>query len=197
MTTAVTPEPTPAERLIAVAKAELAKNVREVGGANRGPDVEKYQATVGLTPPAPWCAAFVAWCVMTAKRSSTPPGWCSGSAVTQWHRATRKMLLGGYCTPDRGGFEAKVRPGMVWVRAKDGPSAQAARLGTWVQGHTGIVIAVDAEGFTTIEGNTNSSGSREGDGVYRKLHKWSYTTDIVRTIGWFDPEWVGRTTNLS
>lgn len=184
---------TPAERLIEVALEEAAKGVREVGGMNRGPDVERYQKTVGLSPGSPWCAAFVAACVTRAKGQNTPPGWCSGSAITQWHKATRKMFAEGFTTPEKIDFESKVRAGMIWVRAKDGAGAVAARKGTWVQGHTGIVIAVDAEGFHTVEGNTNSAGSREGDGVYKKIHRWSYATDIVRTVGWFDPEWVGRT----
>ena len=103
------------------------------------------------------------------------------------------MLPEGFTTPEKGGFESKVRPGWIWVRAKDGAGAVSARKGTWVQGHCAIVIAVDSEGFHTIEGNTNAAGSREGDGVYQKLHRWNYTTDIVRTVGWFDPEYVGRT----
>ncbi|RAJ53814.1 CHAP domain-containing protein [Streptomyces sp. KhCrAH-43] len=37
--------------------------------------------------------------------------------------------------------------------------------------HTGIVIDYDADTITTIEGNTNTSGSAEGDGVYRKTRK--------------------------
>ena len=60
-------EKTPAEKLIEVAKAEDAKRVREVGGMNRGPDVETYQKTVGLSPGSPWCAAFVAYGVKEAK----------------------------------------------------------------------------------------------------------------------------------
>ena len=188
----MTAEKTPAEKLIEVAEAEAAKNVREVGGMNRGPDVEKYQKTVGLSPGSPWCAAFVAYCVQTSRGAATPPAWCSGSAITLWHRGTRKMNSEGFTTPEKADFQTKVRPGMIWVRAKDASGATAARRGTWLQGHTGIVIAVDEEGFHTVEGNTNSAGSREGDGVYRKLHRWSYSTDIVRTVGWFDPEWVGR-----
>ena len=190
----MTAELTPAEKLIAVCKAEDAKHVREVGGMNRGPDVEKYQKTVGLSPGSPWCAAFVSWCILTAKGLTVAPLWCSGSAITIWHRGTRRMLPEGFTTPEKADFRAKVRPGMIWVRAKDGAGAVSARKGTWVQGHTGIVVAVDDEGFHTVEGNTNGAGSREGDGVYSKLHKWSYSTDIVRTVGWFDPEYVGRIT---
>lgn len=179
---------TPAERLIEVAKAEDAKGVREQGGMNRGPDVEKYQKAVGLPPGAPWCAAFVSWCVMTARGETKPPAWASGSAVTLWHRGSRKRLPTATTTPLEVDYKAKVRPGMIWVRAKDAAGAISARKGTWLQGHTGIVVAVDEVGFHTVEGNTNGAGSREGDGVYSKLHKWDYLTDIQRTVGWFDPE---------
>ena len=36
--------------------------------------------------------------------------------------------------------------------------------------HTGRVISFDDDYIYTIEGNTNDSGSREGDGVYAKKH---------------------------
>ena len=74
----------------------------------------------------------------------------------------------------------------MWVRAKDKNGADQARRGTWVQGHIGVVVAVDSIGFHTVEGNTNSAGSRDGDGVYKKTHKWTDTIDIGRTVGWFD-----------
>jgi hypothetical protein len=53
------------------------------------------------------------------------------------------------------------------------------------------VIAVDAAGFHTIEGNTNAAGSREGDGVYRKFHRWDDAAQIGRTVGWFDAQGSG------
>jgi hypothetical protein len=82
----------------------------------------------------------------------------------------------------------KVEPGWVWVRATTAKAADAARKGGWVKGHCGIVVAVDAVGFHTVEGNTNKAGSREGDGVWRKLHKWTDAALIGRTVGWFDPD---------
>jgi hypothetical protein len=36
--------------------------------------------------------------------------------------------------------------------------------------HTGFVVAFNDNTVTTVEGNTNSDGSREGDGVYLKVH---------------------------
>ena len=76
---------------------------------------------------------------------------------------------------------------VIWSRAQDATAAAAARKGSWCQGHTGIVVAVDDIGWHTIEGNTNAAGSREGDGVYRKTHKWSDAEIVGKTVGWFDP----------
>lgn len=172
-------------RIIEVAEAELAKGVRETGGANRGPDVEKYQRCVSLRPGDPWCAAFVSWCYLTANGLESDP-LCSGSAVTLYHKASRKSARLECLTPDSQDIRSRVRPGMIWVRAKNPEGARSASRGVWVQGHCGIVVAVDDSGFTCIEGNTNSAGARDGDGVYKKLHRWG-AADFARTVGWFMP----------
>ena len=171
--------------LIATATAEANKGVREVG-KNAGPDVEKYLHCLGMTKGSPWCAAFVSWCVMTSRGLAKPPKWCSGSAVSLF-QMSRNSKTCVYVVPTEMEYQAKVKPGYIWSRAQDATAAAAARKGSWCQGHTGIVVAVDATGFHTIEGNTNSAGSREGDGVYRKLHKWSDAELIGKTVGWFDP----------
>lgn len=191
---AMRPTPAPAvssaaaSDLIRVASAEADKKVREVG-RNAGPDVERYLAAVGLKAGNPWCAAFVSWCYLTSKGLPKAPKWCSGSAVSLYQAAKARKAV--CVTPADAGFQGKVKPGMIWSRAQDAASAAAARKGTWCQGHTGIVVAVDGGGFHTIEGNTNAQGAREGDGVYRKLHKWSDAELIGKTVGWFDPETIG------
>lgn len=46
------------------AEAEFKKGVKEEPkGSNRGTDVDKYIKATGLTPPQPWCACFVTWCL--------------------------------------------------------------------------------------------------------------------------------------
>jgi hypothetical protein len=187
---AVAPKPTPtnitevALALVATATAEADKGVRETG-KNAGVDVEKYLKCVALVKGNPWCAAFVSWCVMSSRGAAKPPKWCSGSAVSlfQMARAQKAVCV----TPVDADFKTKVKAGWVWSRAQDDAAAAAARKGVWCQGHTGIVVAVDDVGFHTVEGNTNAAGSREGDGVYRKLHKWSDAAIIGKTVGWFDP----------
>ena len=169
--------------LIATATAEANKGVREVG-KNAGPDVEKYLHCLGMTKGSPWCAAFVSWCVMTSRGLAKPPKWCSGSAVSLFQMSGKNAVK---VTPVDADFKSKVKPGYIWSRAQDPAAAAAARKGSWCQGHTGIVVAVDAVGWHTIEGNTNAAGSREGDGVYRKTHKWSDAEIVGKTVGWFDP----------
>jgi hypothetical protein len=169
--------------LIAAATAEANKGVREVG-KNAGPDVEKYLHCLGMSKGSPWCAAFVSWCVMSSRGLAKPPKWCSGSAVSLFQMSGKNAVK---VTPLDAGYQTKVKPGYIWSRAQDPAAASAARKGVWCQGHTGIVVAVDAVGFHTIEGNTNAAGSREGDGVYRKTHKWSDADIIGKTVGWFDP----------
>ena len=173
------------DALVATCEHEADLQVREVGGMNRGPRVEEYQRAGGLGPGDPWCAAFVAWCVMKSRQLDKPPTWCSGSAITTWHKGS-KRAGDGSTTPLFAGYQSKVKPGWVWVRAKDPKGATDAARGLWVQGHCGIVVGVDSVGFYTVEGNTNAAGSRDGDGVYRKLHRWSDTAQIARTVGWFD-----------
>ena len=174
--------------LVAAALHEYGLHVVEEGGPNRGAKVEEYQRSVGLKPGDPWCAAFVAFVVAKAMGASKPPAWCSGSAITTWQRGSRKLKPEEKATGLEAGARAKVQAGWIWVRAKDAKGASAARAGGWVQGHCGIVVEVTPEGFHTIEGNTNAAGSREGDGVWRKLHKWDDAAQIARTVGWFDPE---------
>jgi len=172
--------------LISAAAAEAAKKVREVGGKNAGPDVEKYLHCVGMTKGSPWCAAFVSWCVMTSRGLAKPPSWCGMSAVSLFQVAGRSKTC-VKVTPVDADYKSKVKPGYIWSRAQDDAAAAAARKGSWCQGHTGIVVKVDDVGFHTIEGNTNAAGSREGDGVYHKTHKWSDAAIIGKTVGWFDP----------
>lgn len=52
---------------------------------------------------------------------------------------------------------------VIWQKFKNGKP-------TW-QGHTGIVIKTSKKSFTTVEGNTNSKGGREGIEVAVKERK--------------------------
>jgi hypothetical protein len=169
--------------IVEIAQGELALHVREETGKNDGKEVEKYQRTVQLLRGDPWCAAFVAWCAKQAN-GGVMPRWTSGSVATMWIKSEK------LCHRVHAGAEDAyliVEPGWVWCRAIDREAAKKMRTRRWTRGHTGIVVAVDDEGFDTIEGNTNEAGSREGDGVYLKRHLWSDCGLSSRTVGWFHP----------
>lgn len=70
----------------------------------------------------------------------------------------------------------KVGSLVIWQRYKDGKA-------TWA-GHAGIVTKVNSDGsFVSIEGNTNSAGSREGDSVQEKVRKNIRTDNGLNILG--------------
>jgi hypothetical protein len=135
--------------------------MEEPPGSNRGLKVDVYLRSVGINPAAgsfPWCAAFVYWCFLQAskKLAVSNPAIRSAGVLDVWNRA------GSSGVPRISSIEAQnepglVKPGMVFVL-----SAGAGN------GHTGLVERVDGVVLTTIEGNTNTGGSREGVGVLRR-----------------------------
>jgi hypothetical protein len=64
---------TTSQRIVSLARAELARGVREVpDGSNRGARIRMYGlATVGRYYPAPWCAYFASY---IASRAGVPIG---------------------------------------------------------------------------------------------------------------------------
>ncbi len=143
------------EKLVTTAASQL--HVREQG-YNDGKDVRKYLRTAGLGKGYPWCAAFVTWC---HDRNDIPnPG---SARVVEW-------------------FQANV----VWQRSwkhNMPPVEPGYIMGLYYQnlgrlGHIGIIEYEDKNNYYTIEGNTNRAGSREGDGVYRKIRPKS-TVEII------------------
>lgn len=143
--------------------AEAKKHIGEVerGGNNRGPEVEKYLAYLGIKPGVAWCMAFVQYCVGTTCKNlgikqKLPR---SGGCVDTWDKSPKEIRLS---SPEVGSI-------VIWKHKNS------------VYGHTGIVIAVNGKTFTTIEGNTGPGMGivREGDGVYQKERKIGGDGDMV------------------
>jgi hypothetical protein len=122
---------------------------------NSGLRVDQYNAYVGLKK-VPWCASFVSWCYGQAGHSQPRTAW--SPSLFPVNRITNEPL-----------------PGMV--------------LGVYFPqlkriAHCGIVEGVKNDLIYSIEGNTNVNGSREGDGVYRRIrHR--------RSINCY-ADWTGR-----
>jgi hypothetical protein len=129
----------------------------EVGADNRGPMVETALKLAGLGPGHPWCMAFVGmvyeWAATLINRVS-PLEVIKQQALVQatvdWAKANGHIVT----------FD-ELQPGdlfALWFQ----------HLGRY--GHIGFVNTIDRDTsrYTTIEGNSNDEGSREGYAVIGK-----------------------------
>lgn len=162
----------------ALARAALRQALERVGvseeppGSNAGKAVEAFLGSVGLGAGHAWCAAFVYWCVDRAaaelKRSNCMPK--TGGVLDMWRKARKAGL------PCVSAVEARARPelvtsGMVFVMDHGGG-----------RGHTGFVRSFSNGRLATVEGNSNSGGSREGTGVFELTR---------RTLGTINAGFIG------
>lgn len=144
--------------------AETEIGVREVT-RNQAPAIEKYWTATsyadGMANREPWCSAFVAWCVQTARV-------CDGIL-----RVGRR--------PDF----AAVRQWVPWAVENGGmilrpEKAKRGDIVVFTFSHIGIVTGIDAGVLWTVEGNTNEAGMREGDGVYRRRRGHDSVSAVIR-----------------
>ena len=139
--------------------------VREVGNSNTGERVQQYQAATTLGGTGwPWCAAFIAWVMKAALGSETAAKvWlmtASCDLILDW--ATRNHIL-----------HTEPRPG----------AACLVMAGRHDATHVLLVDKVFVDHFTSIEGNTNDNGSREGNGVYSH---WRANSTRYLFVYWMD-----------
>jgi hypothetical protein len=150
----------------ALARARSFVGVRESGGNNRGPEVEAWLRRVGQPPGQAWCAAFAWCCVDDAFRRLLLPNPirpCAG-VVHLWDLLPAACQLDG---PSPG----------CWAFHRDlDANGDPTSLG-----HMGFIddVSPDGQGTYSIEGNTNSGGSRTGGGVWRH-------TPSLRPLGYWN-----------
>ncbi len=123
--------------------------IRELTGNNDGKQVETYLKYVGLPKGNPWCAAFVCWVLGQNNVSNPKSGYCpalflSKNQVWKLNALNNQIPLTG----DVFGIYFK----------------EKGRIA-----HVGFIDKWTSTTVNTVEGNTNNAGSREGDGVYRKI----------------------------
>jgi hypothetical protein len=158
-----------AQKLTELARFEL--GTEEVNGTNCGPRVNEYKAATNLPPKESWswCAAFVCWLVREAmkangikesdtfKRPRTAGAWdLENWSIAQGSETNTKK-------PHRGDI-------------------QAGDIVIFKFSHIGIAeSAPDKNGeVTTIEGNTDGAGSREGGAVLRKKRRVDQIRSRIR-----------------
>ncbi len=147
-------------KVIDVANSQV--GVMEVPpGSNRGPQVDDYLRRVGVDPAtaSPWCAAFVYFCFdEVCKKLSPPmpnPVVKTAGVMDHWRAAAHVAQATRISAQEAQDNPSLVKPGLIFLISTAGG-----------HGHCGLVKEVHGGNLTTIEGNTNPGGSREGIGVF-------------------------------
>lgn len=141
---------------VAYARQHLKEHPIEIGGQNRGPWVRLYMSG-NEGPQWPWCAGFATWVLRQTCRTL-------GAAMPHPYAFGCDYLAGvaqanqRFFRPQTAADLDAVKPGFLFLVRKAG--------NRWE--HIGIVEAIAGEVLTTIEGNTNDSGSAEGCEVCRR-----------------------------
>jgi hypothetical protein len=98
----------------------------------------------------PWCAASMAeihdYAGLTAPHSARVVDWFNHNLV--WKREWGETPFS---------FDKKGMVGGLYYR-------ELGRLG-----HIVLIVSEDKNNYYTLEGNTNSAGSRDGEGFYKKI----------------------------
>ncbi len=151
------PKPTTmSDAIVAFAKQHLSVHPIETGGPNCGPWVRFYmkgrQGEEWL-----WCAGFACTIVRQASEllgSKSPITYQVGcDAIAREAERLGSSFAGTDVIRDPTKAR-KITPGSLFlIRNQNNP-------GDWI--HTGIVIDADSHSFTTIEGNSNTAGGRNG-----------------------------------
>jgi hypothetical protein len=154
------------ERLVLTALAEV--GVKETGTTNRGPRVDEYQRATWLDQKdwGAWCAAFVCWVVrasMNLEKIKETDGFHRPQTAGAWD-FERWSLEQDNTTQTAKPAGASIKRGDIVI---------------FTFSHIGIATsAPDAEGnFHTVEGNSNSAGSRTGGMVCTNIRN----TKLVRS----------------
>ena len=140
--------------------------VREATGSNDGSRVEEYLAAAGRRKGDAWCAAFVTWVFRQAGVEAVVSGWSP-----DWFPAKNTVYVHG-----KANNTVPQRADVFGIYFQSlGRVAHVGFVDRWEEGVSGFAV--------TVEGNTNESGSREGDGVYRKRRLKSQVYKVSRWIG--------------
>ncbi|MNY09252.1 hypothetical protein D3C86_1421600 [compost metagenome] len=135
-------EETGYERVIRIARSQI--GIRETACQNCGIAIAGYLTAVGFKTPQPYCAAFVSW--VHGKAGYLRPRTAWSPSLFPASRLTKEP-----------------KPGIVYGLYY--PSLKRI-------GHCGLLESLQGDFLQGIEANTNVAGSREGDGVWRKIrHK--------------------------
>lgn len=137
--------------------------VREETGHNDGIQVQLFLGSVKLSGDYPWCAALPYWSYKQCGCAPEPAR--EYAAAARWHRTSQRIWERKGWTPDTADVFRRI--------SIDGDHGALYYANLGRIGHEFMITGEDEDYFNTVEGNTDGSGTREGDGVYirRRLKK--------------------------
>jgi hypothetical protein len=143
-----------------VANATKYVGITEVGGNNRGKEVEYFLATVGLKGGLAWCTAFTCTVLHESGVHNPMTGWTPALATHKTGQKIRK--------------KEDYKAGMVFT-------LYYANLKR--EGHSGFITQIQGNSVMTVEGNTTNRGTREThkgkDGVNQILRPKSALHNVL------------------
>ena len=174
--------------------------VRELTRHNDGPEVERFLAHVGLKKGAPWCAAFVSYCLHKAGYTDAPrSGWSPAYFPKEkriWENTrtvvTSKLVTSNsFRSGDLFGIWYNNLGRIAHVGFIDVPNGTSKYEGesdesrvtsehTAIRNSSFVIRNSQTDMLVTVEGNTNDNGSREGIGVFRKYRPLKSIKYIAR-----------------
>lgn len=134
----------PIRKIISIAKSQVGYHEGRSNG--HWNNHQKYALQVpglGWNYGGPWCATFVSWLALKAGLADYYPRTATVATAMGWFKI-------------RGQWSEYPAIGAQVIYGVNGDA------------HTGLVYDYDDTYIYTVEGNTNTNGSAEGDGVYAK-----------------------------
>ena len=135
-------------------------------------DFDTKMRSVGFYNGAPWCGFFALLV------------WHEAGQNTKLLSSSSKRIIEKATAAKNWHNEPKEGAIVVWATFKGGKRQST--------GHIGVVVSVDFDKYTTIEGNTTEKGGRDGVVVaerHRVLSKEAWlTANGLRLMGFVYPE---------
>ena len=168
-----------AEDVIKIAKGEVGYCEKQTNSklddkkANHGTkNFTKYARDIGVANGLYWCATFVNWCFIQAANGDK--------------KKAKEVLCGANTQACRDNSNAFKKAGRLDMKPQPGDVVFFLGAGS---SHTGIVVAVDGNTITTVEGNTSPGKfNRNGGCVAEK--KYNYKSNR-RISGFGHPKYDG------
>lgn len=164
--------------IVDIAKGCLGQKEKAGNAGFASPAFEKRMKAVGFQSGWAWCALFAELCWTEAFAQARPEvlteiaARFTPAAIPSFRSFEQSSVF-------KTGKIPRVGAVAIWLHGTTG----------W-QGHAGIVTAVGANSFETIEGNTNAAGGREGIEVAAKTRPllFSKLAGRLNLVGFIYPD---------